>query len=171
MKILDRDWYPKRRFWIAIRASWMTIHACSSIPGPVRAQPRDLLEGLRKDEFKPEDVDLIVNTHSHPDHSGTNNGSSTYPTLRSRSTNPKRINENDATTLMRFFARFLGVAEFKADLYLSDKLGMGEMPLEVLHTPGRSPRAFCFIAGPKILVLELEMWCSAGPSEGLFSGQ
>ena len=155
MKILERIyWYPKRGF-LDCNSYLLDDDLCVLIDpgsGSVRNR-RDLLEGLREDGFKPEDVDLIVNTHSHPDHSGANRW---FKHISNAKIAIHKLEEDymrtTPQTLMRFFARFLGVADFKADFHLSDKLETGEMTLEVLHPPGISRERFALLWGPKILV-------------------
>ena len=156
MKILDRVyWYPKRGF-LDCNSYLVDDDLCVLIDpgsGSVRNR-RDLLEGLEEDGFKPEDIDLIVNTHSHPDHSGANRW---FKHISNAKIAIHKLEEEymktTPQTLMRFFARFLGVADFKPDLYLSEKLETGEWTFEVLHTPGHSPGSVSlYCGGPKILV-------------------
>lgn len=105
-----------------------------------------LLTLMDRDGFKPEEIGLIINTHSHPDHCEANRS------LIERSISGKRQallafskEEDDyrkkvSSNLARMQGKSL---EFEPDFYLKEgelTLGKeGKLRLEVLLTPGHSP--------------------------------
>ena len=92
----------------------------------------------------PEDIEMIILTHSHHDHSGG--------VVRLKEATGARvlIHEEEAGFLgddMATVAYLFGLSapELKADGVLNegDVLDLGEWKLEVMHTPGHSPGGIC----------------------------
>ena len=97
----------------------------------------DRLDELERDGFNAKEIDLIINTHSHPDHCGANrafkNLSGARIALHSA--------ELEHLDLSKEFGRYFGMPlpEFKVDFHLGDKLSIDKTEFLVLHTPGHSP--------------------------------
>ena len=89
-------------------------------------------------------VELIINTHGHWDHTGANRF------LHDETRAPILIHEADAAMLSS--AELSAAATFGAGIELSapdrllhdkDVIELGELKLEVLHTPGHTPGGIC----------------------------
>lgn len=105
-------------------------------PGSPRYLERRLRE-MREDGLEPEEIGIIVNTHSHPDHCGANRS------LQELSGAKIMIHKEEEEHL-KFsieFGKYFGmeVPRFEVDSYLGNRVGEGETELLVLHTPGHSP--------------------------------
>ncbi len=109
------------------------------------------LREMKKDGLEPEGIEIIVNTHSHPDHCGANRP------LQELSGAKIMIHRGEGDHL-RFsleFGRYFGmeVPRFEVDAYLGEKVGGGETELLVLHTPGHSPGSVSlYHAGLRLLL-------------------
>jgi glyoxylase-like metal-dependent hydrolase (beta-lactamase superfamily II) len=115
-----------------------------------------LLQEMSKDGFQPEDVGLIINTHSHIDHCEAN----LAVVDRSRA-KPSRSKAQQALIALhkeedeyrktsgRLLTRMLGKeVEFEPSFYLQEgELNLGKeeskLVLQVFHTPGHSPGSIC----------------------------
>ena len=96
-----------------------------------------LLNGLEQDGFKADDIDLIINTHTHPDHCLAN-----QPLLQ-KSRAKLAYHRVEQQNIEQIFHMFMGRGpDFKADFYLTEgELDLGiknKIKLQVLHTPGHS---------------------------------
>ena len=102
---------------------------------------RHRIGGLKRDGFGAEDINLIINTHSHPDHCGANRA---FKDLSGARIALHRA-ELEHLDLSKEFARYFGMPlqEFKVDFYLENKLTTGTNEFSVLHTPGHSPGSIC----------------------------
>ena len=110
-----------------------------------------LLTALERDGLKAEDIGLIINTHSHPDHCEANEALVERSRAEAGMSSPKRaliaLHEDEAEyqrAVGVLLAKVLGrEAKFEADFYLKEgqlNLGQeGRINLEILHTPGHSP--------------------------------
>jgi len=98
---------------------------------------RHRIDELKKDGFEVKDINLILNTHSHPDHCGANQ---TFKDLSGARIALHRA-ELEHLDLSKEFARYFGMPlkEFKVDFYLEDKLNTGTNDFLILHSPGHSP--------------------------------
>lgn len=110
-----------------------------------------LLNQMSLDRIRPEEVGLILNTHSHRDHCEANKA------LVERSRGEGGIgralialSQEEDEFRKASEVRVLGLtAEFEPDFYLKEgelSLGQGErkLILQVLHTPGHTPGSLCF---------------------------
>jgi glyoxylase-like metal-dependent hydrolase (beta-lactamase superfamily II) len=101
-----------------------------------------LLSSIRKDGFRPEDIKLIILTHSHPDHAGA---AQNIIEMSSARLGLHQLEDEFSRTIGAQLARLFGVrsAEIKPDFFLKEgelHLGKGsEIRLTILHTPGHSP--------------------------------
>lgn len=98
-----------------------------------------LVDSLAADGFKPEDIGLVINTHTHPDHCEANR-------MFQQNASARIAFHKEAEREMAAFFRG-GTPGFSADLYLQEgelKVGRGQQAvLEVFHTPGHSPGSIC----------------------------
>ena len=101
-----------------------------------------LLSSVRKDGFDPRDIELIILTHSHPDHSGA------VPDIVEMSGARLTLHQQEYEYWEKIGAQmcsFLGLdsAKFEPAFFLEEgELNLGKVEkteLTVLHTPGHSP--------------------------------
>ena len=96
---------------------------------------------LREDGFKLKDIGLIVHTHCHPDHVGMD------AEIKKLAGAKILIHKKEAALLkvntMLSVLPFMP-KRFEVDGYLGDRLELGDVTLEVIHTPGHTPGSVCF---------------------------
>ena len=115
-----------------------------------------LTKAIEVDGFKIDDIGLIINTHSHPDHCQANEviieKSGAYVTLSEeedefRNTLGERMYSMLGISAPQF-TPFFYLKEGDLDLGISNKV-----KLQVLHTPGHSPGSVClYWPSNKILI-------------------
>ncbi|NIM45586.1 MAG: MBL fold metallo-hydrolase [Nitrososphaeria archaeon] len=97
-----------------------------------------LLASLRDDGFNPKDIDLIINTHVHPDHYEASHFlaevSGAKMALHSLE---ERYLKGESRRLYQMFGA--NPPSLTVDFHLAESLNLGITRLEVLHTPGHSP--------------------------------
>ena len=108
--------------------------------------------GMREDRLDPKKIDMILATHSHPDH---------FESVENFLDNPlvKIALHGDELRFLEKtgvdFARMLGMPtpRYRVDIQLTEgQLTADGVTLEVLHTPGHSPGHVCFyLAEEKVL--------------------
>jgi glyoxylase-like metal-dependent hydrolase (beta-lactamase superfamily II) len=108
-----------------------------------------LIQDMAQDGIKPEDIDLITNTHLHLDHCWANQAFKDISGAEiAIHTSQKEHFKLNLEVVTKFFAPFLKLEpktiEFKEDSLLDNKLNTGNMEFELLHTPGHSPDCICF---------------------------
>lgn len=100
-----------------------------------------LSKGMAEDNLDMKKIQLIINTHTHPDHCGANQ------TIKNISHAKIALYKEEANHLnfSKEIAGYFGMRfpEFKIDLYLNDTLSTGKLNFQVIHTPGHSPGAIC----------------------------
>lgn len=106
-----------------------------------------LVKAMEEDGFKVDDIGLVINTHSHPDHCQANEAvierSQAWVTLSEEE-------DEFRNTLGEKMHSVLGVKlpQFKPLFYLKEgNLSLGtknKVELQVFHTPGHSPGSVCF---------------------------
>ncbi|MHC1566588.1 MAG: MBL fold metallo-hydrolase [Candidatus Syntropharchaeia archaeon] len=94
---------------------------------------RNLIASLRKDGFNVKDIDLIVLTHLHPDHYEATEA------IREMSGAKVSVHRKEYELFRIASSRISGLPPFNPDFYLGDTLRLGEVKLEIIHTPGHSP--------------------------------
>jgi len=115
-----------------------------------------LVRAMEGDGFRVDDIGLIINTHSHPDHCQANEAiiqkSQAWVTLSEEE-------DEFRNTLGERLCSMLGikVPQFTPLFYLREGiLSMGtkdKVELQILHTPGHSPGSIClYWPGDKILI-------------------
>ena len=96
-----------------------------------------LLEAIREDGIDPGSIDLILNTHIHPDHSGGN----------------KSFRNETGAKFIAYEGATKQYSSRKPERYFNDNLDLGNLNLKIYHTPGHSPESIClYWAEEKILI-------------------
>lgn len=112
-------------------------------PGSLQFLPQ-LVGELFNDGIDPKDINVITNTHLHPDHCWANEGFKNISGAKII-IHPLHKKFYDVTiTEASHFLGFEGL-EFKADSYLdNNKLSTGHIDFELIPSPGHSPESICF---------------------------
>ncbi len=101
-----------------------------------------ILEGMKKDGLNPDDIALIINTHSHPDHiDGVGYFAGNGPQITLHEEEQKFLND-----VGKDFFKMFGLEQpsFEVDFYMTEgDLNVGDISLQVYHTPGHSPGSVC----------------------------
>ena len=89
-------------------------------------------DNLARLSLKPEEIDLVIVTHAHPDH---------VEAVRAFSESSTLIAIHPAEwELIRTRAPHMGVPEFEPHVLLQEgELNVGDLAFQVIHTPGHSP--------------------------------
>ncbi len=106
-------------------------------------------DGLSRLAMSPQDIDLVIITHGHPDHMEA------VKVFADTSTSiaVPAIEMNFIRNLPPQMADALGVDDFEPDILLQEgDLKVGDIDLQVIHTPGHSPGSIC-LNWPKAKVL------------------
>ncbi len=101
-----------------------------------------LLASMEEDGLGPQDLDLIISTHSHPDHFEALSEFVESKILMAMHREEDRYLNDHGSTLYQI----MGVTSprYRADIYLGEgTLSLGEIDLEIYHTPGHSPGSIC----------------------------
>ncbi|MFH1952334.1 MAG: MBL fold metallo-hydrolase [Pseudomonadota bacterium] len=98
---------------------------------------RDELSGL---SLSPEDMDMVIITHAHPDHmEGIKIFQETDAVIAIHSVEMEFIR-----TVAPHYGEALGIAGFEPEILLREgDLEIGDLDFEVIHTPGHSPGSVC----------------------------
>jgi glyoxylase-like metal-dependent hydrolase (beta-lactamase superfamily II) len=105
----------------------------------------DYFENVKKEMarqgFSPKDIDLLINTHCHFDHTGGNSDfvkdSGCEVAIHKLEAGFLRKGDGEVTCA-KAFGRRLAPVEVQRELKEGDKLKLGEIVLEVLNTPGHT---------------------------------
>ncbi|HEY93155.1 MAG TPA: MBL fold metallo-hydrolase [Dehalococcoidia bacterium] len=103
-----------------------------------------LIEDLVKDGIDPKDIDIITNTHLHPDHCSANIA---LKEISGGEILFHPLHKKFYDAALKDVPKLLGLPsiELKEDGYLdNNKLNSGEMEFELIHSPGHSPDSICF---------------------------
>lgn len=96
--------------------------------------------GLYTLSLDPQDIDLVIITHGHPDHMEAVKifaGTSTLIAVPA-------IEMDYIRNMPPHLTSALGVADFEPDILLREgDLQVGNLDLKVIHTPGHSPGSIC----------------------------
>ena len=112
-----------------------------------------LVGDLFKDGIDPKDINIITNTHLHPDHCWANEG---FKNISGAKIIIHPLHKKFYDMTVTEASKFLGFEglEFEADSYLdNNKLSTGHMDFELVLSPGHSPESICFYCrSEKILI-------------------
>lgn len=98
----------------------------------------NLFQAMRADNILPEEVDLVINTHAHPDHAEGNSFFQNDKTLITLHQDEDLYLKGEGSQLYKLFG--LDILPFQAEFYLTEGwVELGGISLEVYHTPGHSP--------------------------------
>jgi glyoxylase-like metal-dependent hydrolase (beta-lactamase superfamily II) len=88
----------------------------------------------------PEDIDLVIITHGHPDHfEGVKIFLETSAVVAIHKTELDFLDNSNP-----HFKRALGIEDFEPQIFLTEgDLRIGEINFQVIHTPGHSPGSIC----------------------------
>src|SRR6476620_2052373 len=108
----------------------------------------DLLDALENDGMH---LSGVLVSHHHPDHVG---GSMMgfelkgLAELRARTSVPVHVNSLEAD----WVSRTTGIARSELTAHQhADKLGVGDIDIELLHTPGHTPGSQCFLLDGRLV--------------------
>jgi len=105
---------------------------------------KELVGDLEKDGIKPEDIDIITNTHLHGDHCWANKAFKEISGAKILC-HPLHKKFWDATVIQTSRVFGLQPVEFNEDGSLdNDGLDTGDLQLEIIPAPGHSPDSICF---------------------------
>lgn len=97
-------------------------------------------DGLAQLSLSPQDIDLVLITHGHPDHLEGVKVFEGTPTLIA-------IHKTELDFMKSVGPHYvdsLNLAEFEPDILLQDgDLKVGQLSFRVIHAPGHSPGSFC----------------------------
>jgi hydroxyacylglutathione hydrolase len=97
-------------------------------------------EGLSRLSLTPEDMDLVIITHNHPDH--MEEAAKIFPA--STYIAASAVEMEFLSQIPSHLTRALGMADFKPHILLKEgTLKAGDVDLEVILTPGHSPGSIC----------------------------
>jgi glyoxylase-like metal-dependent hydrolase (beta-lactamase superfamily II) len=97
-------------------------------------------EHLSRLSLSPEDIDIVLVTHGHPDHiEGVRTFADTSTLIAISSTEMRFIK-----AVAPHYGEVLGVPNFEPDILLQEgDLKIGDLTFQVIHTPGHSPGSLC----------------------------
>ncbi len=120
-----------------------------------------LLASMQKDGFTPQDLNLIITTHCHPDHFEALSpfvGSNVLTAMH-------REEELYLKDHGEILYQMMGTAspQFNADFYLTEgTLTLGKIDLQIYHTPGHSPGSICLYWPEKKTLISGDVVFSGG---------
>ena len=102
-----------------------------------------LLASLEEDGLSPQDLDLIMSTHCHPDHFEALSQFVESKVLMAMHREEERYLKGHGETLYQMMG--ITCPRSRADFYLREgTLKLVRIDLQVYHTPGHSPGSLCF---------------------------
>ena len=101
-----------------------------------------LLTSMEEDGLSPQDLDLIISTHCHPDHFEALSQFMESGVLMAMHREEERYLRDQGKTLYEMMG--IPTPRYRADFYLREgTLKLGKIDLQVYHTPGHSPGSLC----------------------------
>jgi hydroxyacylglutathione hydrolase len=98
-------------------------------------------DGLSALSLTPEDMDVVLVTHGHPDHIESVQAFTDRKALIAVS----QIEMEFIRKLAPHYGQALGEPDFEPDILLQEgELEIGPVTLQIIHTPGHSPGSVCF---------------------------
>ena len=103
----------------------------------VGMEPKNLLKKLKK-EINLKDLNLIILTHNHPDHTLA------LPFILKETRAKVAIHKDELTSNIKSIMGFR-IPEIKPDFILNggEKINLGDFSLDVIHTPGHTSGSIC----------------------------
>lgn len=102
-----------------------------------------LLASLEEDGLSPQDLDLIMSTHCHPDHFEALSQFAESKALVAMHREEEQYLKDHGETLYQMMG--ITSPRSRTDFYLrKGTLKLGKVDLQVYHTPGHSPGSLCF---------------------------
>jgi len=106
----------------------------------------EVKRNLKKFDLKPSDIELIINTHCHYDHVGGDRdfvqAAGCKVAIHELEAGLLR-KADQVITIAEDFGRRLEPLEVARELHGGDRVKLGELTLEVLHTPGHTRGSIC----------------------------
>ncbi len=100
----------------------------------------NIKDHLSRLSLTPQDIDLVLLTHGHPDHVEAVRGFSNSHALIGL----HETELNFVKKLAPHYGTALGVADFEPQILLQEgALQVGNMQVQIIHTPGHSPGSVC----------------------------
>ena len=97
-------------------------------------------DGLSELSLSPQDIDLVIITHGHPDHMESVKIFADTPTLIAMPSAEWDFVKKTAS----HYGEALGISDFAPDILLQEgNLNAGDIEFQVIHTPGHSPGSIC----------------------------
>jgi len=114
-------------------------------------EPR--LKEMEEDGIDPGDIDLIMLTHLHPDHCEATVALKKVSGAKVALHSSQREYFDVMAEESRKFLGRCGIEKFSADFVLGERLNLGRLELDIIHTPGHSPCSICFYADAKKILI------------------
>ena len=97
-------------------------------------------DGLSRLSLSPQDIDLVIITHGHPDHMEAIKLFTNISTLIAMPSAEWDFIKKTAS----HYGEVLGISDFEPDILLQEgNLHAGDIEFQVIHTPGHSPGSIC----------------------------
>ncbi|MFQ5711768.1 MAG: MBL fold metallo-hydrolase [Candidatus Geothermarchaeales archaeon] len=153
MKLLrNLYWYPYRGFANNCNTCVFDDELLTLIDPGHRWNLESLLASMEEDGLKPGDIDLIINTHTHPDHCEANEAllhiSKAKVALHKLE---EAYLKGEGQRLYRMFGA--EPPSFRVAFHLGDDMSLGGVNLRVIHTPGHSPGSISLYWGEQRVLI------------------
>ena len=101
-----------------------------------------ILQKMRRDGINTKDIDVVLNTHCHPDHCESDEF---FPKIAKTKISMHELEAKYLESNGKLVYEMFGfiVPNFKINSYLKDSLKLDGIDLEIIHTPGHSPGSIC----------------------------
>jgi len=101
-----------------------------------------LLRSMESDGFTPRDIDIVINTHSHPDHCEADVD---FVDMGRAKVAMHPLEEEYLRGEGALLFRWMGLdpGQITVHFHLSDELSLGGIRLKIIHTPGHTPGSIC----------------------------
>ncbi|MGC8817215.1 MAG: MBL fold metallo-hydrolase [Candidatus Hadarchaeum sp.] len=106
---------------------------------------KTVLQNLEKFGLKPRDINLLINTHCHFDHTGGDwNFLKAGCKIAIHESEAALLRNGDRrVTMAHFFGAYPEPVEVARELHDGDRIELGKSVLEVIHTPGHTQGSIC----------------------------